>query len=132
MDAQIQAAFDAAQQIVFLTGAGVSTASGIPDFRSANGLYTKNRNAEYYLSHRYFVSDPAGFYQFCKDNLYFPAAQPNVIHQKQAALTQQDRAVVITQNIDGLYEKAQTKHLVNFHGTLERVYCEKCPDRAGG
>ncbi|KRN43989.1 NAD-dependent protein deacylase [Limosilactobacillus ingluviei] len=126
MDAQIQAAFDAAQQIVFLTGAGVSTASGIPDFRSANGLYTKNRNAEYYLSHRYFASDPAGFYQFCKDNLYFPAAQPNVIHQKQAALTQQDRAVVITQNIDGLYEKAQTKHLVNFHGTLERVYCEKC------
>ena len=86
MDAQIQVAFDAAQQIVFLTGAGVSTASGIPDFRSANGLYTKNRNAEYYLSHRYFASDPAGFYQFCKDNLYFPAAQPNVIHQKQAAL----------------------------------------------
>ena len=126
MEEAIQAQFDQAKHIVFLTGAGVSTASGIPDFRSANGLYTKDKNAEYYLSHRYFVSDPAGFYQFCKDNLYFPAAKPNVIHQKQAALTQQGRATVITQNIDGLYEKAGTKHLVNFHGTLERVYCEQC------
>ncbi len=126
MEEAIQAQFDQAKHIVFLTGAGVSTASGIPDFRSANGLYTKDKNAEYYLSHRYFVSDPAGFYQFCKDNLYFPDAKPNVIHQKQAALTQQGRATVITQNIDGLYEKAGTKHLVNFHGTLERVYCEQC------
>lgn len=126
MDEAIQTLFDQAQHIVFMTGAGVSTASGIPDFRSANGLYTKNKNAEYYLSHRYFMSDPEGFYRFCKDNLYFPDAKPNVIHEKQAAFTQVDRATVITQNIDGLYEKAHTKHLVNFHGTLERVYCEKC------
>ena len=57
MDATIQKTFDDAKNIVFLTGAGASTASGIPDFRSANGLYTQNRNAEYYLSHRYFVRD---------------------------------------------------------------------------
>lgn len=121
-----QALFDDAKHIVFLTGAGVSTASGIPDFRSANGLYTQNKNAEYYLSHRYFESDPEGFYEYCKSNLYFPDAQPNIIHKKQAALTKQDRATVITQNIDNLYEKAGTKHLVDFHGNLYHVYCEKC------
>lgn len=121
-----QQLFDEANHIVFLTGAGVSTASGIPDFRSANGLYTQNKNAEYYLSHRYFVEDPEGFYNYCKQNLYFPDARPNVIHEKQAALTQQDRATVITQNIDNLYEEAGTKHLVDFHGNLYHVYCEKC------
>ena len=126
MDTQIQTAFDDAKHIVFLTGAGVSTASGIPDFRSANGLYSQNQNAEYYLSHRYFASDPEGFYEFCKKNLYFPDAKPNVIHEKQAVLTQQDRATVITQNIDNLYEEAGTKHLVDFHGNLYHVYCEKC------
>lgn len=126
MDAQIQQLFDNAKRIVFLTGAGVSTASGIPDFRSANGLYTQDKNAEYYLSHRYFSSDPEGFYEFCKKNLYFPDAKPNVIHKKQAALTNQDRATVITQNIDDLYEEAGTTHLIDFHGNLYHVYCEKC------
>ncbi|MDD6431679.1 MAG: NAD-dependent protein deacylase [Lactobacillaceae bacterium] len=126
MDAQIQQLFDNAKQIVFLTGAGVSTASGIPDFRSANGLYTQDKNAEYYLSHRYFSSDPEGFYEFCKKNLYFPDAKPNVIHKKQASLTNQDRATVITQNIDNLYEEAGTTHLIDFHGNLYHVYCEKC------
>lgn len=126
MDAQIQQMFDDAKRIVFLTGAGVSTASGIPDFRSANGLYTQDKNAEYYLSHRYFSSDPEGFYEFCKKNLYFPDAKPNVIHQKQAALTNQDRATVITQNIDNLYEEAGATHLIDFHGNLYHVYCEQC------
>lgn len=126
MDAQIQQLFDNAKRIVFLTGAGVSTASGIPDFRSANGLYTQDKNAEYYLSHRYFSSDPEGFYEFCKRNLYFPDAKPNVIHKKQAALTNQDRATVITQNIDNLYEEAGATHLIDFHGNLYHVYCEKC------
>ena len=126
MNAQIQQLFDNAKRIVFLTGAGVSTASGIPDFRSANGLYTQDKNAEYYLSHRYFSSDPEGFYEFCKKNLYFPDAKPNVIHRKQAALTNQDRATVITQNIDNLYEEAGTTHLIDFHGNLYHVYCEKC------
>ena len=126
MDAQIQQLFDNAKRIVFLTGAGVSTASGIPAFRSANGLYTQDKNAEYYLSHRYFSSDPEGFYEFCKKNLYFPDAKPNVIHKKQAALTNQDRATVITQNIDNLYEEAGATHLIDFHGNLYHVYCEKC------
>ena len=121
-----QALYDEAKAIVFLTGAGVSTASGIPDFRSANGLYQQNQRAEYYLSHQYFATDPAGFYDYCQQNLYFPDAKPNVIHQKQAALTQQDRATVITQNIDNLYELAGTKHLIDFHGNLYDLYCVKC------
>lgn len=129
MSVEEQNLFDNAKHIVFLTGAGVSTASGIPDFRSANGLYTQNKNAEYYLSHRYFVNDPEGFYEYCKKNLYFPDAKPNIIHKKQAALTQQDRAWVITQNIDNLYEEAGTKNLVDFHGNLYDVYCEKCHER---
>ncbi len=132
MDAKDQELFDQAKQIVFLTGAGVSTASGIPDFRSANGLYTQNHNAEYYLSHRYFETDPDGFYEFCKQNLYFPDALPNPIHQKQVALALQDRATIITQNIDNLYEvefqkqDAKPRHLIDFHGNLYHVYCEKC------
>ncbi|MCH3921980.1 NAD-dependent protein deacylase [Limosilactobacillus sp.] len=128
MEQEIQHLFDQAKHIVFLTGAGVSTASGIPDFRSANGLYTQDKNAEYYLSHRYFATDPDGFYNFCKKNLYFPDAKPNVIHEKQAALTQQDRATVITQNIDNLYEEAGATHLIDFHGNLYHVYCEKCKE----
>lgn len=123
---EIQKMFDDAKHIAFLTGAGVSTASGIPDFRSPNGLYTKNKNAEYYLSHRYFESDPDGFYQYAKDNLYFPDAKPNVIHTKIADFANQDRATVITQNIDNLHEKAGTRHVIDFHGNLYRVYCEKC------
>ncbi|WP_137597705.1 NAD-dependent protein deacylase [Paucilactobacillus kaifaensis] len=126
MKQEIQTDFDQANHIVFLTGAGVSTASGIPDFRSANGLYTHNKNAEYYLSHAYFASDPDGFYDFCKQNLYFPEAKPNVIHQKQAALTTSGRGAVITQNIDNLYEVAGTTNLVDFHGNLFDVYCTKC------
>lgn len=126
MEPTIQQKFTDATNIVFLTGAGVSTASGIPDFRSANGLYTKDKNAEYYLSHAYFASDPEGFYEFCKNNLYFPEAQPNIIHTKQSELTQQGRAAVITQNIDNLYEEVGTENLVDFHGNLFNVYCTKC------
>lgn len=126
MDAAIQQLFDQAHAIVFLTGAGVSTPSGIPDYRSKNGLYTGNRNAEYYLSHSCLANEPDVFYDYVMSNLYKPDARPNVIHQKQAALTQQDRATVITQNIDNLYREAETKHLVEFHGNLYQVYCQKC------
>ncbi|WP_367295396.1 NAD-dependent protein deacylase [Levilactobacillus yonginensis] len=126
MEARLQATFDDAKHIVFLTGAGVSTPSGIPDYRSKNGLYTGHRNAEYYLSHTCLVQEPQVFYDYVKQNLYYPDAKPNVIHQKQAALTQQDRATVITQNIDNLYNVAKTKHLVEFHGNLYKVYCQIC------
>lgn len=126
MAATLQQAFDAAKHIVFLTGAGVSTPSGIPDYRSKNGLYTGHRNAEYYLSHTCLAQEPEKFYDYVKQNLYYPQAQPNVIHTKQAALTQQGRATVITQNIDNLYRLAKTQHLIEFHGNLYRVYCQIC------
>ncbi|VDG21401.1 NAD-dependent deacetylase [Lactobacillus plantarum JDM1] [Lactiplantibacillus mudanjiangensis] len=116
----------AAQHIVFMTGAGVSTPSGIPDYRSKNGLYTEHHNAEYYLSHAYLESDPLGFYQYLKDNLYYPDARPNVIHTVMAQLTQQGRAGVITQNIDNLYGVAKTENLVEFHGNLYQIYCTTC------
>ncbi len=114
------------QHIVFMTGAGVSTPSGIPDYRSKNGLYTEHHNAEYYLSHAFLQDHPEDFYQYLKENLYYPEAKPNVIHEKMAALTQQGRASVITQNIDNLYNVADTKNLVEFHGNLYQIYCTKC------
>jgi len=126
MDAELQAIFDQAQHIVFLTGAGVSTPSGIPDYRSKNGLYTGHRNAEYYLSHTCLVQEPQVFYDYVKSNLYYPEAKPNVIHEKQAALTRANRATVVTQNIDNLYNDANCQHLVEFHGNLYQVYCQVC------
>lgn len=126
MDVDVQAQFDHAHHIVFLTGAGVSTPSGIPDYRSTNGLYTAHKNAEYYLSHTCLTKEPDVFYKYVTENLYKPDAEPNVIHTKQAALTQQNRATVVTQNIDNLYRVADTEHLVEFHGNLYNVYCQKC------
>jgi len=126
MEARLQTLFDQAQHIVFLTGAGVSTPSGIPDYRSKNGLYTGHRNAEYYLSHACLAQEPETFYDYVKQNLYHPDAQPNVIHEKQAALTRENRATVVTQNIDNLYNLAKCAHLVEFHGNMYRVYCQGC------
>lgn len=115
-----------AQHIVFMTGAGVSTPSGIPDYRSKNGLYQAHHNAEYYLSHAFLEQDPQGFYDYLKQNLYYPDAQPNVIHTTMAALTRAGRASVITQNIDNLYNDARTQNLVEFHGNLYQIYCTAC------
>ncbi|PWF99336.1 NAD-dependent protein deacylase [Levilactobacillus bambusae] len=129
MDSAIQTAFDRAQHMVFLTGAGVSTPSGIPDYRSKAGLYTGHQNAEYYLSQTCFTREPDVFYDYMKTNLYYPEARPNVIHDKQAALTNQGRAAIVTQNIDNLYHVAGATHLVEFHGNLYDVYCAACHQR---
>lgn len=129
IDSAIQQKFDNAKKITFLTGAGVSTPSGIPDYRSKNGLYTNDASdkpAEYYLSIDCLRNEPEVFYDFMMKNMYYPDAKPNVIHERQAEFTQKRDAMVITQNIDGLYQKAQTKKLVEFHGTLFDVYCLKC------
>lgn len=129
IDSKIQAEFDDARRIVFLTGAGVSTASGIPDYRSKNGLYTNDKSdkpAEYYLSSDCLRQEPKVFWEYEKSNMYYPDAKPNVIHERQAEFTQKKDAVVVTQNIDSLYRKAGTKHLVEFHGNLYKVYCQKC------
>lgn len=129
IDSKLQAEFDNAKRIVFLTGAGVSTASGIPDYRSKNGLYTNDKSdkpAEYYLSTDCLRDEPRVFWEYEKSNMYYPDAKPNVIHERQAEFTQKRNAVVVTQNIDSLYRKANTQNLVEFHGNLYKVYCQKC------
>lgn len=129
IDSKLQAEFDNAKRIVFLTGAGVSTASGVPDYRSKNGLYTNDKSdkpAEYYLSTDCLRDEPKVFWEYEKSNMYYPDAKPNVIHERQAEFTQKRNAVVVTQNIDSLYRKANTQNLVEFHGNLYKVYCQKC------
>lgn len=115
-----------ASHFVFLTGAGVSVPSGIPDYRSKNGLYTGMDSPEYMLSHTCLVQEPDKFYQFVKENMYYPDAVPNTIHRKIAEIAQQKEVTVITQNIDGLHEKAGANKVVNFHGSLYHCHCQKC------
>lgn len=115
------------KRIVFLTGAGVSTPSGIPDYRSVSGLYTKSglKEPEYLLSRRALLNDTEDFHRFIKQ-LCQEDARPNVIHEKMAQLGKSKNVMVITQNIDGLHGKAGSKNVVEFHGTLAECYCEKC------
>ena len=122
---EIQKRFDDANHIVFMTGAGVSTLSGIPDYRSKGGIYDGVAlRPEYLLSATAFQNEPEKQYQFMIDNMYFPEAKPNVIHDKMAALTQANRAKIITQNVDDLHVKAGSKpeNLIRFHGSLYDIY----------
>ncbi|ENM5072964.1 NAD-dependent protein deacylase [Listeria monocytogenes] len=114
------------ERIVFLTGAGVSVPSGIPDYRSKNGLYAGMSSPEYMLSHTCLVREPEKFYQFVTENMYYPDAEPNAIHTKMAEIEAEKDVTIITQNIDGLHEKAGSKKVVNFHGSLYHCYCQKC------
>jgi len=115
------------KNIVFLTGAGVSTPSGIPDYRSVSGLYTKSglKEPEYLLSRRALLRDTEDFHRFIKQ-LCQKDAKPNVIHEKIAQLDGSKNVTVITQNIDGLHTFAGSKKVIEFHGTLATCYCEKC------
>lgn len=115
------------QNIVFLTGAGVSTPSGIPDYRSMDGVYSKGEWKEptYLLSRRALLDDPVDFHQFIKP-FYQREALPNVIHEKIAQLDQSKNVTVITQNIDGLHGLAGSQHVIEFHGTLATCHCETC------
>ncbi|WP_460023027.1 NAD-dependent protein deacylase [Lactovum odontotermitis] len=117
----------ASERLVFMTGAGVSTPSGIPDYRSMDGIYTTSslKKPEYLLSHRAMLHDTDDFYAFIKQ-LYHPEARPNVIHRTMAKLEENHRVTVITQNIDGLHKKAGSSDVIEFHGTLAACRCEKC------
>lgn len=117
-----------ARKIVFLTGAGVSTASGIPDYRSKNGLYSTGEAPEYLLSHTCLVNEPEKHYAFVINNMIHPEAKPNIIHQKMAEFTRNDQADIITQNVDGLHLAAgvDNRHLVEFHGNIYSIYCQRC------
>lgn len=113
------------KRIVFFGGAGVSVASGIPDFRGANGLY--NKVPEEIISHHYFLENTKEFYEFYKDNLVFKNAKPNPCHEALAILEEKGHLkAIITQNIDGLHQMAGSKNVIELHGSIHRNYCMKC------
>lgn len=115
--------------IVFFGGAGVSTASGIKDFRGTNGLYKEQfeRQPEYYLSSRCLYNDSATFFKFYRDNMNCLDIKPNSIHTFLTKLEHQGKLkATITQNIDGLHQKAGSKNVLEIHGTIYENYCIKC------
>lgn len=114
------------KRIVFFTGAGMSTDSGIPDFRSAQGLFNNNLHAEEIVSHTYFMENPKGFYEFYKEKMCFPDAKPNYGHEFIAGLQENKDVSVVTQNIDGLHQMAGSKKVYELHGSIHRNYCMKC------
>lgn len=115
--------------IVFFGGAGVSTESGIPDFRSVDGLYNQQYDypPETILSHTFYRKNPAEFYRFYRNKMLFTEAKPNAAHLKLAELEQKGKVrAVITQNIDGLHQAAGSRVVLELHGSVLRNYCENC------
>lgn len=118
------------KNIVFFGGAGVSTESGIPDFRSANGIYNKYNtkiSPEDILSHNFFYQHPRDFYSFYKDKMLYLDVEPNITHYKLAELERKGKlSGIVTQNIDGLHQKAGSNNVIELHGTIHDNYCVKC------
>ncbi len=117
--------------IVFFGGAGVSTASGIPDFRSSDGLYSrklnKNFSPEEAVSHSFFVNYPEEFYDFYKNNLIYLDAKPNKCHEALYELEKMGKLkAIVTQNIDGLHQMAGSSKVYELHGSVLRNYCVRC------
>ena len=126
---KLQEIIDDSRRIVFFGGAGVSTESGIPDFRSADGIYHQHYKyaPEQVVSHSFFKAHPDVFYEFYKEKMMCLDAQPNAAHRKLAELEEAGRlTAVITQNIDGLHQKAGSKKVYELHGSIHRNYCQKC------
>ena len=116
-------------RIVFFGGAGVSTESGIPDFRSVDGLYNQSYQypPETIISHSFYMRYPQEFYRFYKERMLFPEAKPNGAHKALAKLESQGRLkAVITQNIDGLHQMAGSREILELHGSVHRNYCTRC------
>ncbi|HAM68012.1 MAG TPA: NAD-dependent protein deacylase [Ruminococcus sp.] len=126
---KLKNAVDKAKTIVFFGGAGVSTESGIPDFRSVDGLYNQKYDypPETILSHSFFLRHTAEFYRFYRDKLLSHDAKPNAAHYKLAEWEQQGKLnAVLTQNIDGLHSAAGSKKVLELHGSVLRNYCMDC------
>ncbi len=118
-----------AKAIAFFGGAGVSTESGIPDFRSTGGLYHQEWKypPETILSHTFYKSNPEEFFRFYRAKMLAPEAKPNAAHKKLAEWEAAGKlTAVVTQNIDGLHQAAGSKHVCELHGSVHRNYCEKC------
>ncbi len=134
---QLQQIITNGNRIVFFGGAGVSTESGIPDFRSADGLYHQKYryNPETILSHRFFMQKPTDFYEFYRDKMIVTDIEPNVTHRFLAKLEEKKGSwkentdswcAVVTQNIDGLHQAAGSKTVIELHGSIHRNYCLSC------
>lgn len=125
----LQTILDGAKRVVFFGGAGVSTESGIPDFRSVDGLYHQRYAypPETILSHSFFEVRPAEFFDFYRDKLLWPGAKPNKAHKWLARLEEAGRLTgIVTQNIDGLHQAAGSKRVFELHGSVHRNYCMDC------
>ena len=120
---------DGSDNIVFFGGAGVSTESGIPDFRSTDGLYHQQWKypPETILSHTFYESNPEEFFRFYRAKLLAPDARPNAAHYKLAEWERAGKLkAIVTQNIDGLHQAAGSRNVLELHGSVHRNYCEKC------
>lgn len=125
----LQSMIDESSRIVFFGGAGVSTESGIPDFRSADGLYNQKYRypPEQIISHSFFLRDPEEFYRFYRDRMIYQEAKPNAAHLKLAELERAGKlSAVITQNIDGLHTDAGSRNVIELHGSIRRNRCMNC------
>lgn len=126
----LKKAIENSHRIVVLMGAGASVPSGIPDFRSAHGLYATpfgNYPAETVISHDFFLSHPKEFYEFYKSKMIYPSAKPNAMHNLLARLEKEGGIEgIVTQNIDGLHTAAGSKKVYELHGSIERNRCERC------
>ena len=128
---ELQEIIDNSDNIVFFGGAGVSTESGIPDFRSESGIFNSLKkygaSPEQLVSHSYYVDHAEEFFNYYKENLVFKDANPNPAHLKLAELEKAGKLkAVITQNIDGLHQKAGSRNVLELHGSIHRNYCEFC------
>lgn len=126
---QLKHWIEESDNIVFFGGAGVSTESGIPDFRSVDGLYHMQYDypPETIISHSFYQRNPEEFYRFYKNKMLFPNAKPNVAHLALAKLEQAGKLkAVITQNIDGLHQAAGSREVLELHGSVHRNYCTRC------
>ena len=126
---ELQRIIDKSRRMVFFGGAGVSTESGIPDFRSVDGLYHQQYDEppETILSHSYFMRNPEGFFRFYRQKMLPLSARPNTAHLKLAELEHAGRLqAVITQNIDGLHQKAGSRNVLELHGSIWRNHCMVC------
>lgn len=129
---QLQQWISESRRIVFFGGAGVSTESGIPDFRSVDGLYRQQYDdpPETVLSHSYFMEKPEQFFRFYRSKMLAPDARPNAAHRKLAELERAGKlSAVITQNIDGLHQKAGSRRVLELHGSVYRNACQRCGER---
>lgn len=126
---KLQKMIDESKRIVFFGGAGVSTESGIPDFRSVDGLYHQHYQypPEVMLSHSFYEAHTAEFFDFYRAKMLYLDAEPNAAHKKLAELEKMGKlTAVVTQNIDGLHQKAGSKNVFELHGSVYRNYCQRC------